>query len=92
MPQPARGSLLGFQVTQGGQESSVPGTGTEPPPPLVQRIPELERALADQLGDGQQVTVVEPAGWIVAHHRHPATGQGPDFDDLSPCKCLRKSH
>ena len=90
MPQPARGSLLGFQVTQGGQESSVPGTGIEPPPPLVQRIPELERALADQLGDGQQVTVVEPAGWIVAHHRHPATGQGPDFDDLSPVQVLEK--
>lgn len=83
LPLPPRGSFLGFQVTQG--DDAVPlGTGIMPPPPLVQRHPALERALAGQLSDGQQVTVTEPAGWIIAHRRHPDTGHSTDFDELSP--------
>ncbi|MFO8141652.1 MAG: ATP-binding protein [Marinobacter sp.] len=83
LPLPPRGSLLGFRVTQGADASPL-GPGISPPPPLVQRHPALERALAGQLSDGQQVTVAEPAGWIIADTRHPDTDPDADFDELSP--------
>ncbi len=89
LPLPPRGSFLGFQVAQ-GDEATDHGTGISPPPPLVQRHAALERALAGQLSEGQQVTVTEPAGWIIAHTRHPDTRPGTDFDDLSPFQVIEQ--
>lgn len=90
LPLPPRGSFLGFRVTQGDDTAAIPGTGISPPPPLVQRDPALERALVAQLGDGQQVTVTEPAGWIVADTRHPDTEPNADFDQLSPLQVIEQ--
>ncbi|GGC65050.1 ATP-binding protein [Marinobacter halophilus] len=90
LPLPPRGSFLGFRVTQGDDTASNPGTGISPPPPLVQRDPALERALAGQLSDGQQVTVTEPAGWIVADTRYPDTEPDADFDELSPFQVVEQ--
>lgn len=90
MPKPAPGSRLGFQAVQTAEPPQAWGTSISPPPLLVQRNTDLERVLTSQLSEGQQVTVMEPAGWIVAHTQHPFTGRAPDFDDFSATQILEQ--
>ncbi|MBE0487000.1 ATP-binding protein [Marinobacter sp.] len=89
LPLPPQGSFLGFRLAQ-DDESTAHGTAISPPPPLVQRHAGLERTLTGQLSEGQQVTVTEPAGWIIAHARHPDPHPGADFDELSPFQVLEQ--
>ncbi|WP_372964231.1 ATP-binding protein [Marinobacter sp.] len=90
MPKPVPGSRLGFQALQTGENPRTQGTSISPPPMLVQRSTDLERALKSQLSDGQQITVMEPAGWVVAHTQPDATGQTPDFDTFSASQILEQ--
>ncbi|MCK0105788.1 ATP-binding protein [Marinobacter sp. S0848L] len=90
MPKPAPGSRLGFQTGQFSDSQSAEGTPLTPPPLLVQRNTALERALARQLSDGQQVTVMEPAGWIAAHSEAENPVSSTDFDDLSTSQIIEQ--
>ncbi|WP_323750540.1 ATP-binding protein [Marinobacter sp.] len=90
MPKPAPGSRLGFQTWQSDESPSTNGTPITPPPLLVQRNTALERVLARQLSDGQQVTVLEPTGWIVAHSHVDSPTPTTDFDDLSTGQILEQ--
>ncbi|MBZ0335152.1 ATP-binding protein [Marinobacter sp. AL4B] len=90
MPMPAPGSRLGFQTGQPGESADGEGTSLAPPPLLVQRNTALERALARQLSDGQQVTLLEPAGWIVANSQAETPAPATDFDDLSTSQILEQ--
>ncbi len=90
MPKPAPGSRLGFQAVYTAEPPQAWGTSISPPPLLVQRNTDLERALTSQLSEGQQVTVMEPAGWIVAHTQHRFTGRTTDFDDFSAAQILEQ--
>lgn len=87
MPLPAHGSRLGFQVIQTGTDEPVTGTAATILPLLVYRYPALEQTLTRQLSSGQQTTLTEPAGWIIAEAaRHGRTDT--DFDHLSPSQIL----
>ncbi|MFV8569721.1 ATP-binding protein [Marinobacter sp. SBS5] len=90
MPKPAPGSRLGFQALQTGEQPVTQGTPITPPPILVQRNTGLERALERQLSDGQQVTVLEPAGWVVAQSQAESPNSTTDFDELSASQILEQ--
>ncbi|MBR9872183.1 MAG: histidine kinase [Gammaproteobacteria bacterium] len=90
MPKPAPGSRLGFQTGQSSDSHGTEGTPLTPPPLLIQRNTALERALARQLSTGQQVTVIEPAGWIAAHSQAENPMPSTDFDDLSTGQILEQ--
>ncbi|MDP4547679.1 ATP-binding protein [Marinobacter sp. MDS2] len=90
MPLPAPGSRLGFQTGQPGESTDTEGTSLAPPPLLVQRNTALERALARQLSNGQQATLLEPAGWIAAHSQTENPVPATDFDDLSASQILEQ--
>ncbi|MDO6441555.1 histidine kinase dimerization/phospho-acceptor domain-containing protein [Marinobacter sp. 2_MG-2023] len=85
LPKPPRGSRLGFSARwQESPESAQISTPTNPLPILVERKPELERQLLQEMSRGQIVRLVEPAGWVVAQQATPARQAQPEFEALSP--------
>lgn len=97
LPLPARGTPLGFEVVwPTANTPEIPivmnflGTDQEPLPRLLVRSPELEHQLGALLAPGQQVRVLEPAGWVLAKDTLATEGGRPEFDSLSPLEILEQ--
>lgn len=91
LPLPARGSRLGLVAewpTEAGTERA--GTSEAPLPVLVKRLPEIERALSDQMASGQQLRILEPDGWVIARAALASQHQRPEFDALSPLQVVEQ--
>ena len=84
LPMPADRSRLGFAALWGSAQTAGVSTPTDPLPVLVSRNLSLERQLEPQLNRGQQVRLVEPAGWVVARQQSGSATETPEFDSLSP--------
>jgi HAMP domain-containing protein len=91
LPLPPQGSKLGLRAVRTGADGYSLGIDGAPPPPLVRRHGNLERALTQELAPGQQVVVTEPAGWVVGVAEHPDDQPAPDFDSLSPLEILERT-
>ncbi len=91
LPAPPSGSRLGFAArwSETGQSVALT-TSRHPLPLLVNRNPQLEQKLAPMLNRGQQVRVLEPAGWIIARQQTQATPPGSEIDALISLQVLEQ--
>src|SRR6056297_3327050 len=90
LPMPADRSRLGFTALWGGDETTGVSTPVDPLPVLVSRNLALERQLEPQLNQGQQVRLIEPAGWVIARQQSGSTMNTPEFDSLSPLQVVEQ--
>lgn len=89
LPNPARGSRLGFAVSrQPGNGSPPVATSPNPLPVLVERTPGLEQQLVPGMSRGQVARLAEPAGWVIAHQALPSGQTQPEFETLSPVQII----
>lgn len=91
LPAPEAGSRLGFSArwSEAGQPRTL-GTASTPLPRLVSRNRQLELKLAPLLNRGQQVRILEPAGWVIARQQTPATPPQAEFDSLISLQVLEQ--
>ncbi|MEC7378477.1 MAG: histidine kinase, partial [Pseudomonadota bacterium] len=90
LPVPPDRSRLGFRAQWSENPDQAVATATDPLPVLVRRRPLIERQLAPRLGTGQQVRLIEPAGWVIATQRADSGQTGPEFDSLTPLQVIEQ--
>ena len=90
LPAPPERSRLGFRAEWGDSPDEAVATVTDPLPVLVRRQPIIERRLAPRLGSGQQVRLIEPAGWVIATQRGDPGEIGVAFDTLTPLQVIEQ--
>lgn len=83
LPYPSAHNRLGFGVQWQESGPMSLATPTDPLPVLVSTLPTLERQLLPGMDQGQQVRLIEPAGWVIARQAAPDHRPNLDFDDLS---------
>lgn len=83
LPMPADRSRLGFQALWGNDQVTGLSTPVDPLPVLVTRNVALERRLESELNEGQNVRLIEPAGWVIAHQQSGSATKTPEFDSLN---------
>lgn len=90
LPAPLDRSRLGFRAQWGENPDEAVATATDPLPVLVRRQPMIERRLAPRLGSGQQVRLIEPAGWVIATQQGDTRQIRPEFDTLTPLQVIEQ--
>ncbi len=92
LPALPAGSRLGFSArwqNDAGQSVEL-ASSRGALPLLVSRNQALERKLAPLLDRGQQVSLLEPAGWIIARQQTPATDPDDEFESLISLQVLEQ--
>ncbi|MBW0147831.1 ATP-binding protein [Marinobacter arenosus] len=91
MPEPPAGSRLGFTARWSNEDPSAGvSTPVDPMPVLVRPDHGLERQLEPRLNPGQNVRVIEPAGWVTARQQLTVGQAPPEFDQLSPLQVTER--
>lgn len=91
MPAPPEASRIGFGArwSEDNQPAGI-STPVDPLPVLVRPHHDLERQLEPRLNPGQQVRVLEPAGWVIARQQVAPGQRQPEFDQLSPLQVIEQ--